>query len=306
MLAAACWGSLSVTTTIALRGLGPLTLLVGELSVAVLALSAARQASRQRLPRLSWRLAAVGLLEPGLAFLTFNLGVQRTSAAHAGVIAGSETVFVVLLGLLLLKERPRVVALGGVMLAVAGVSLLTLRDQSGNATLLGDSLVLVNAIAGACSVILVARLLDDDVTPLAVTTAQFATGLVVVLPAWALALATGAEHFSVGRIGAASVLALAVTGGLLAGAFLIYAWALGRVAITAAGAALTLIPLVAVVLAGLVLGDPVTADAAASTALIVAGLVIYVLAQGRADPSESIVQSSGKQGPKPAIAPEPL
>ncbi|MBA2471250.1 MAG: hypothetical protein DLM61_27490 [Pseudonocardiales bacterium] len=64
-----------------------------------------------------------------------------------------------------------------------------------------------------------------------------------------------------------------------------YTWALIRVSATTSGAAVTLVPLFALALSSLVLGEPVTINAVVSALLILSGLTAYALAQRRADPA---------------------
>jgi O-acetylserine/cysteine efflux transporter len=282
MAAAAGWGSLSVTTTIALRGFGPMGLLVGELTVAVLVLVSALRLTGQRLPRLSPAIVVLGLLEPGIAFLTFNLGVQRTSSSHAGLLLGLETVFVVLLGAVVLRERPSATALSGMLLAVIGVALLSLHPGSG-ATVLGDALVLLDVLAAAASVILAARIVRD-VPPLGLTAAQFTVGLVAVLPVAIHSWVTGAEPLPT-QTGVGPAVAVLLTGSLgTAGAFMIYNWSLSRVSATAAGTAMTATPLFALALSALVLGETVTAGTALAVVLVLAGLTLFVMSGRRRRP----------------------
>jgi drug/metabolite transporter (DMT)-like permease len=272
--AAACFGSLAVTTTIALRGFGPWTLLAGELAIAVAVLGIATLATGQRLPRLSVRVAALGLLEPGISYLTFNLGVQRTSSSHAGLLLGLETVFVVGLSMLLLAERPRAGALAGVALAVAGVAVLSWHP-GGGATLLGDALVLLDVLCASLAVILTARLVRD-IPALPLTTLQFAAGLVLVLPFAFGAWVSGAEA-PLGTAHAGPLLALVITGSVgTAGGFLLYNSALTKVSATSAAAGVTLIPLFGLGLSKVFLGEAFTWGTAVAAALILAGLLSYI------------------------------
>jgi drug/metabolite transporter (DMT)-like permease len=255
--AAIGFGSLAVTTTAAETAFGPMTL---------------------RLPRPGPAVLALGSLEPGVAYLAFNVGVERTSSSHASLMLGLETVFVVLLGVVVLRDRPTPRALAGTAVAVAGVMLLALEPSSpsSRASLTGDLLVLLTTLAAAGYVVLATRL-AVTVHPVALTAAQFVVGLVVVAPVSAGALISGAEHWPTDP-GAGPVLAAVATGVLgSAAAFLLYTWALTRVPPSAAGASLTLTPLVGLVLSAAVLGEVVSTRAAAAAALIVIGLVVAVV-----------------------------
>lgn len=287
--AAAGWGSLAATTTLALRGLGPMTVLAAELTVAAGVLTAANRLAGRRLPRLSPAIVALGVLEPGVAYLTFNAGVERTSSTHAGLLLGLETVFVVLLATVFLGERPSPASLAALAVAVLGVGLLTARP-GGRATLPGDALVLADTLAAAASVVLTARLVRTA-PALGLTALQFWVGLVVVLPFCLLTWADGAEPLPA-RVPVAALLAVLVTGAVgTAGAFLAGTWALHQVGATAAGAAVSLIPVFAVAWSAVVLGEPITTRSLTSVALVLGGLAGYAAlgrsAGGSAEPSRS-------------------
>jgi drug/metabolite transporter (DMT)-like permease len=279
--AALGWGSLAVTTKAAETAFGPMTLLVIELAAAAAVLVAAALVLGLRLPRPSPALVALGLLEPGVAYLTFNAGVERTSSMHASLVLGLETVFVVVLGIVFLRERPTPRALIGTAIAVAGVILLALGSSSdaSGASLSGDALVLADTLAAAGYVVLASRLAGRT-HPVALTAGQFVVGLAVVAPVSAWTLASGSERWPA-HPGAGPVVAAVVTGVLgSAAAFPVCTWALPRVSTAAAGASLTLTPLVGLVLSAVVLGEVVTMRATAAAALIVLGLTVFVARSG--------------------------
>jgi drug/metabolite transporter (DMT)-like permease len=280
--AAVGFGSLAVTTTTAETAFGPMTLLVVELAAAAAVLLTATALLGLRLPRPSPAVLALGALEPGGAYVAFNLGVQRTSSSHASLVLGLETVFVVVLGVVVLRDRPSARVLGGTAVAVAGVMLLALgpSSPSSGASLTGDLLVLVTTLAAAGYVVLASRL-AATVHPVALTAAQFVVGLAVAAPVSAWALVSGTEHWPT-HPGAGPVVAAIATGVFgSASAFLLYTWALTRVSPSAAGASLTLTPLAGLVLSAAVLGEAVTMRAATAAALIVLGLLACVVRPSR-------------------------
>ena len=118
--AAISWGLSSATSKVALGQLSPIDLMaieVGTGAVVLIPLAALRggtvrssalRSSALRGPGL-WRprllYLLLGILEPGLAFLLFDVGLARTSATHAALLLASETLFVVILARLALHER---------------------------------------------------------------------------------------------------------------------------------------------------------------------------------------------------------
>lgn len=257
-----------------------MTTLLAELLVAVLVLVTICAITGQPVPRPTPALLLLGLLQPAVAFLSFTLGVQRTSGTHAGVLLCLETVFVVLLGVLVLHERLGPAAGIGIAVAVGGVALLA-SDGSGRASIVGDALVLLDAAAAALSVVLTIRL-AAHLHAVALTAAQFLIGGIVIAPVWAIALLTGHEQAITPDADPMAVWGVLATGALgTAGAFLIYNWALGRVTALTAGASVTLIPVFALVLSHLILGEAIGHMALISVALILVGLVSLTMPESR-------------------------
>lgn len=126
ILAAACWGLDAVAVKYALRGIPAMTLLLVELVCATAALWAVLLVRGHRPPGVGWRrLAVLGLFEPGLTYAAVNLGLVYASASDASLLGGAESVFVVILAALFLRQRFSRTALIAVVLAVVGVSALS-------------------------------------------------------------------------------------------------------------------------------------------------------------------------------------
>jgi drug/metabolite transporter (DMT)-like permease len=70
-------------------------------------------------------LAVAGTFSPGLFTIFFMLGIQRIGVARAAPIKGSAPLFAAILAVLILGERPEWYHLGGVLLVVAGIALVS-------------------------------------------------------------------------------------------------------------------------------------------------------------------------------------
>jgi drug/metabolite transporter (DMT)-like permease len=71
--------------------------------------------------RIPWRLAIIlGVLEPGLTFYFANLGFQRSTVSIGIMILSLETIFIVLIGLLWLKERVTSIEWIAVLIGISG------------------------------------------------------------------------------------------------------------------------------------------------------------------------------------------
>src|SRR5580658_10975008 len=279
VLAAIGWGSAATASKYALRGLGPLTLLAVELAVAVallwtvIGLRGLRGGWAHAGPRRIY--ALLGFFEPGLAYAGLNFGLAYTRAVNGALLDGLESCFVVLLAVLVLRERLSRRAAIAALISAAGVILVS----TAHATLragFGDFLVIAGVAAAAIYVILAGRQ-PEDTDSLLMTGWQFAFGLAFTLPLLAWRWGIGAEAIPV-HVGWSEWLAAGIGGGIgFAGSFLLYNSVVTQISATVSGMALSLIPLFGLATAVLVLGEPLAVLQVAGGVLIVAGLVLFAL-----------------------------
>ncbi|MEN9699188.1 MAG: hypothetical protein RLZZ301_386 [Bacteroidota bacterium] len=134
-----------------------------------------------------WRFAACGLFGVALNQLFFFHGLHLSSAFNSGIIMAINPILVVLLSLLLLREKLSVLKLTGIALGAAGAILMTLRSGQLNSTSwLGDLFLLINAASYALYLVLSKPLLLRY-SPLQVITYVFTIGLIFLLlfpPTW--------------------------------------------------------------------------------------------------------------------------
>jgi len=150
---AACWGGAMVMSRDLLDHFAAPTLLVVQpiASACVLLLLS--------LPHKPWhhpgipmaKASLTGLLEPGLAYSTGLWGLGLTTAASAAIISSTEPVFIVLLAWLLFGNKPSVKLALCILVAVAGL-LLVSADSASTQTgshFSGDLLVVVSTLFAA-------------------------------------------------------------------------------------------------------------------------------------------------------------
>src|ERR1700729_1854164 len=191
IIASLFWGTAVSVTKYALRGFGPITLLAVSL-IGEPGLLWPVGIRRGPPPPPPWRRAVLlGLFEPALAYAGDLLGLARTSAANGALLSGLESVFIVLLAAVFLRERITGRITVAVVLALAGVMALE-RTGSFSGAGLGDLLVLAGVLSAAAYTI-VARGMGDETDPLTVTAYQFATATILVLPAATFVWASHAE-----------------------------------------------------------------------------------------------------------------
>ena len=287
VVASILWGVATSATKFALGGFGPLTLLSIELFAATVFLWAVLLWRGYRAPCSWWIVAALGLLEPGLAYLGETIGLDHTSASNAALIFGLESTFVVVLAAIFLRERisrPLALSVLAALLGLAALEGIT----SLTAPRLGDTVVLAGALSAAGYSVVARKTQDDD--PLALTAHQFAFASLVILPTTIVTWAEGGEAVPThvdGRFWTAAVL---VGVGGFAITFLLYNWAIAFVNAGASGVIINLIPAFALISAVLWLGDGLTAPRIAGGALILISVATFSWAEIKADSVGEVVE----------------
>ncbi len=220
VLAATFWGLNFAATKYATATIPPLLLVALRFTVGGLLLllvlrifePKSKLARRDLLP-----MAALGCLGVATAQTGFTFGVSLSSAGSTGLIFATAPVWGLLLGAVLGLERPSWKGVIGVGLSIVGVALVVLDGlTSGNASLVGDLLVLIAAVCVGAYAVLSMPLLERH-TPLAVATYPVLFGIPFLLllssPAW---------QRGISRIGANRVLVyqylitvVAVTSGIV-------------------------------------------------------------------------------------------
>jgi len=267
------WGTAVSVTKYALRGFGPITLLAISL-IAGTAVLWTMVILRGQCPPRPWRRAVLlGLFEPALAYAGDLLGLARTSAANGALLAGLESVFIVLLAAVFLHERITGRITMALALALAGVATLEGTGSFADAGL-GDLLVLAGVLSAAAYTI-VARGMGDESDPLTVTACQFTTATILILPAvtfvWATHVETAPSHV------AARFWFAAIFVGIIgyAASFLLYNYAIARVRAAPASIIVNLIPVFGLASAVFWLGDSLTVARVLGAILIGLSVTIF-------------------------------
>lgn len=214
--AMASWGFGTVLSKQALeRGVAPLTLLAIELGASSLLLSLSALVLGVRLTRSGalTKLALLGVLNPGAAYALGLLGLLTISASMSVLLWATEPALIVLLAVLVLRERIAAATLIAVAIALIGVLLVVYRPgATGGVT--GISLTVGAVCACALYTVLTRRLLLDDgslgvalvqqiaallfavALVVATTVLRVSTlGLPVDAPTWGLALTSGSIYY---------------------------------------------------------------------------------------------------------------
>ncbi len=210
-------------------------------------------------------------------------GVMWSSAADAGVVAGTLPAMAALLAVLMLGERPGLRLLGAIALATLGVMALALAPDSAAATptrLLGIAAVLA-AIACEAVFILGNKRLRQPLPPLLLSTLMCAGGLLLsVLPACYLARSTPSTLSPAALMGIAYYAWLPTVGG-----FVLWYAGSARTSGVRASLATAWLPVSALLLSALLLGEAVQPWQWAGLACVLAAVVLASTGGARTESS---------------------
>lgn len=127
------------------------------------------------------RLALCAVFGVAINQLLFFNGLMRTSPVNASVIMTTTPILVFILSLFLLKEKPNLIKIIGLIIGALGSIIFTLQGSDlGSASLLGDLFIFLNATSYALYLVLVKPLMAKY-RPLTVITWVFTFGLIYVL-----------------------------------------------------------------------------------------------------------------------------
>jgi drug/metabolite transporter (DMT)-like permease len=226
------------------------------------------------------RLMLMGAVGFAAAFALANAGLARSTATNAALLIIVEPISIMALSPLLLGERLTRRQTAGAALAVVGAVVVVLDGVPGLTRALaphwrGDLLLVLAGLAyGAYT--LIGRDVLARHRALGVTARSISWGAAFMVPLAVGEWAGGARAvLTAGAVAGALYLAVVIT----AFGYLVWNWALARVAAPQAAISLTVQPVGGVVLAAALLHEPLSAFTVAGGALVLAGL--WLTASGR-------------------------
>ena len=245
--AAFCWGTATVMSKGALREFAPVTLLCIQLTSSVIFLWAIvlwrkqPKVGRNNIMKFAW----LGLLEPGLAYFLGLWGLEKTEASIATLIQSSEAMMIIVVSVLILRERPtrRMILLSlfsfsGLVLAVCSSNVpVTLGYFAGNL------LIFLGTLVAAFYAVLVSRAANHG-DAFYIIAWQQTVALIFALSLMGIQ-AAGTNALRLPEQLDYSLLALAVCSGIVqyAFAFVFNITALRTLSANIAGSFLSLVPL---------------------------------------------------------------
>jgi drug/metabolite transporter (DMT)-like permease len=262
------WGTTFVVVKAALADVSPILFVALRFSLATLALIPLL-AGKPRIPW-DWRTAGAGALAGACLFsgyLTQTLGLRLTSAPKSAFITGLAPVMVPLLAALVYRNRPQVSEVVGLLVAAAGLVLMTLQGAT-TAVNPGDLLTFLCAIGFAAHIVVLghfAKRMSFEI--LSVTQVGMAAVLSLGLFWWAESPHVRWRPATIGAILVTGLLATAL-------AFTIQAWAQKYTTSTRTGLIYMLEPVFAWITSFLLTGEGLSRRAAAGAVLILGGVVL--------------------------------
>lgn len=294
ILAAASWGVATAISKRAVDEIPPLVLLPVQLGVSVLASGVVLAARDRGLRALAatGRLGALGLLNPGLAYMLGLLGLVHITASLSVLLWAVEPVLILFLAAWFLRERVggRLVGLSAV--AVAGM-VLVIHDPGAGGHLLGVALTLGGIACCAVYTVVARSLLRRSDATLPVVVAQQAWALAFAL---VVGLLTGwGGPAGTGTVSAEAWLSAGVSGLLYYGvAYWLYLTGLRRVPASFAAVSFYLIPVFGVAAGMGLLGERLgPLQWLGAAVVLVAVLAIARSAPGEEAPSATPAMQAG-------------
>jgi drug/metabolite transporter (DMT)-like permease len=277
--AAACWGVGTVVSKQVVDDVAPLTLLPLQLAVScalLLTITVVRRESFAWTPPVR-RLAALGVLNPGIAYALGLVGLTTITASLSVLLWATEPVVILLLAALVLREHIPAALAVAVAVAVLGV-LLVVYQPGVTGDAVGITLTTVSVSFCALYTVLTRRLLLDD-SSLTVVLVQQAAALVFALLLAIVVDVGGGTGWDLAGLGATAWLGAGVSGVLYYGlGFWFYLTGLRQVPASYAGAFLPLIPVFGVA-AGYLVGERLEPRQLLGAAVIVATTAVIAVWQ---------------------------
>jgi drug/metabolite transporter (DMT)-like permease len=283
LLAVTVWGASPVATKVAVSELPPLAVaflrtVVGGGAAGLIIIAMRMPAPRERHQRL---LLAVSSFCGFIGFPTiFSIGQRQTSAIHGAMILAMLPAMTGVVALIWERRRPEVLFVIGCLIALIGETVLSLSRQGlagGEAGLVGDALVFVSALFASVGYVCGARLQQSGYPAKAATFWGVLLASLVLVPFAPLSLAhVQWASLSMRLWAAVAYLAFGIT---IFG-YVFWYWALGKGGIAKIGLFQFFQPITGVILASLLLGEPLSLGLVIAAGIIFVGVWLALGAKG--------------------------
>jgi probable blue pigment (indigoidine) exporter len=277
--AAMFWGLGTVLSKYALGGIDASLLLPLQLACSVLLLGAFLLVTRSSLRGISRsaQIAALGVLNPGIAYALGLIALAHIDASVSVIIWATEPVVIVVLAFALLRERLPLWSIPCLAAAMAGVALIVGTPSTGNSTF-GVVLTVVSVFACALYSVLLRRMnLTDGTLPVVFLQQASALGFAVVV-----LVVVSRQSFNPVHATTLQQISAILSGGVYYGvAFLMFVSGLRRTSAARAGMSLTLIPVFGLFFSALLLGETMRLSQFVGSSLVVGSMAFLAVREAR-------------------------
>ncbi|MDC7235892.1 MAG: DMT family transporter, partial [Spirochaetales bacterium] len=233
------------------------------------------------------------LFQPCLYFLLESNALRFTTSSQAGVISSFVPLLVSLGAWIFLKEKLNSRGLVGLVLSVTGIIFLTLMNggnEKGERIILGN-LMEVGAMVAAAANMLIIKKLSDRYNPWTLTMMQCFAGALFFLPGL-FVLMEQKPVFEMTHI----LLLLYLGAPVSLGAFGLYNWGMSHTSASGASLFINLVPVVAVIMGWIMLGESLTAVQCMASAAVLTGVIISQ--RGESSAEMTLRKTSRRSGSK--------
>jgi drug/metabolite transporter (DMT)-like permease len=266
------WGASFPAMRVSVRALSPWAVMEARmLTGLIILLPMAGRLLPRNYRKGDWKfLLAMVLFQPCLYFLLESNALRFTTSSQAGVIASFVPLLVAVGAWLVLSEVITRTVIAGLSLSIGGVAALTLLQAPGGMAenpLLGN-LLEVGAMVCAAANIIAVKGLCRRYGPWSLTALQVVAGSFFFAPGlWFMADAAP------GTWSPRLILILLFLGSFVTiGAFGLYNWGMSRIPASRASAFINLVPVAAVLLGWILLGEGLTPWQCAAALAVIAGV----------------------------------
>ena len=227
----------------------------------------------QRIKIVDWPLLIISsILGLVLNQIMFTKGLSLTTAINATLLSTTIPVFTLLVGVILRTDRATLRRLLGIGFAAGGVLYLIGPGRAGfsSDTRAGDLLIVANSLSYG-AYIAVSKNLVRRYNSLTVIAWIFVVGCVITIPAAVISLRTISLSTISWQVWLEILYIVLLP---TAGAYYLNAWALARVPPSTVAVYIYLQPLIAFVMAPLILGEPLSSRAMIASLLIFCGVLV--------------------------------
>lgn len=233
-----------------------------------------REGGLPKLSKRSWIMLAIQSLCGSFLFTVFLLyGLTYTSPSDAGIITSTTPACMGIIGWVFLRDSPSLATGAGIALSVAGVLVINLVDSSGGSgsNPLWGNLLVLGAVVFESLFLLIRKTVPEPLSPLAVSTLISLFGLGWFLPG-AVVQGMALDMATITVTGWFTVVYYGVFVTVLA--YLFWFAGITQVPVSTAGVFTAIMPVSAVVLSALVLGEPIGWPQLAGCGCVLMGIVL--------------------------------